>query len=304
MNVFVLGGTGFIGRHIVLGLLKNKHKVSVGCRNIPENIFQGVTYYHVDLLTGKGLDEALVGVDVVVHCASATVPASSAADPVFDIEANLIGTLKLLSVMKSRGIKRIIYLSSGGTVYGEPRVHPVPETHSLNPISTYGIVKTAVESYLHIASREWGLNRVVFRPSNPYGEGQISKSGQGLIAAVIDCAIKKQPVKVFGDGSMVRDYIYVKDLADLIVKSVSMKVTGIFNAGSGIGFTVNNVIDTVESVTGTRIERNFIDKRAFDVNKIVLDIDKTCNTFSWSPVTDLSCGIARQYAWLKGILNV
>jgi len=301
LNVFVLGGTGFIGNHIVKKLLDSGFLVTVGCRNIPVNKQADVRYREIDILTGRGLSVALDNIDLLIHCASATVPASAAADPINDINSNLIGTLNLLEAMRQRNVDRIIYLSSGGTVYGEPEFSPVPESHPLKPISSYGVVKAAIERYIDIASREWGLRSTIFRPSNPFGEGQVSKGGQGLIPAVIECAMNNRPITVFGDGNTIRDYIYVSDLADLIVKSISSNHSGVFNAGSGLGFSTNEILDTVESVTGITVQRCYADKRKFDIDEIILDVDKTQQMFSWCPETSLAVGIEKQYCWLRGI---
>lgn len=299
MKIFVLGGTGFIGSHIVSRLRGQGHEVSVGSRGNSGNRFDGVAYHEVDLASGRGLSDALSGVDLVVHCASATVPASSAANPESDIGSNLVGTLKLLEIMREIGVKKIVYLSSGGTVYGEPVDNPVPESHPLNPISSYGVVKAAVEHYLEIASREWGLEKVIFRPSNPYGEGQVNKAGQGLIAAVIGCALNNKPVSIFGDGNTVRDYIYVGDLASLISKSVTLDKTGIFNAGSGFGVSVNEIVRLVEDISGKPLTRQYSEKRRFDVEKVVLDSRRSMKEFSWSPETELSSGIRKQFLWME-----
>ncbi|KEF31637.1 UDP-glucose 4-epimerase [Marinobacter nitratireducens] len=301
MKVFVLGGTGFIGSHIVARLRVQGHEVSVGSRGNSGNRFHGVAYHEVDLASGRGLLDALIGVDLVIHCASATVPASSAVNPESDIESNLVGTLKLLEIMREINVKKMVYLSSGGTVYGEPADNPVPESHPLNPISSYGVVKVAVEHYLEIASREWGLEKIIFRPSNPYGEGQVNKAGQGLIAAVISCALHNKPVSIFGDGNTVRDYIYVGDLALLISKSVTFEKTGTFNAGSGLGVSVNEIVNKVEDISGRPLKKEFSEKRRFDVEKVVLDSRKSMSGFSWSPETELSLGIRKQFVWMEDV---
>lgn len=298
MKVLVLGGHGFIGSHIVESLICTGHQVRVFARHSPEFHYEA-EWFKGDFLDKSKLSEALIGMDAVVHCISTTVPATSAADPVYDITSNLIGTVELLRLMHLHNVHRLVYLSSGGTVYGNPESNPVSENAPLNPISSYGAVKVGIEKFIGISESMWGVEPVILRPSNPFGERQGHKGVQGLISTILNNIIKQQPTIIYGDGSAVRDYIYVKDLANLVCKSLISERAGTYNAGSGMGYSVDQVIATMESVTGKRVERKYTNGRGFDVKEIVLDNSRAVSDFGWRSTTPFELGVSKHYEWLK-----
>lgn len=299
MNILVLGGSGFIGSHIVDSLLADGHFVRVFSRHEFDQLPAGCECVIGSFLDVAKLSEAMTGIDVVIHAISSTVPATSAVNPVFDIQTNLIGTVELLRLMQSAGINRLIYLSSGGTVYGNPRISPVTEDMPLNPISSYGAVKVSIENFIHVFSQNTDLSPIILRPSNPFGERQGHKGVQGLISTVLNNMLSNKETVIYGNGETVRDYIYVKDFASLVCNAVRSDKTGIYNVGSGQGLSVLQVLSAIESVTGSSIRRQYKQKRAFDVNEIVLDITKATSDFNWRPSISLEEGIRRQYEWLR-----
>lgn len=297
MNVLVLGGGGFIGSHIVEALGAQEINVSVFNRGMP------LPCLNCDWITGDFLDKplllnALRNIDVVVHSLGTSVPATSAMDPIFDVESNLVGTLQLLDAMRESEVSRLIYLSSGGTVYGNSGMGLVSEESPLSPISSYGAVKVAIEKFIGVAAHEWGLRPVILRPSNPYGERQ-TIGRQGLIANILYRVLKGQPITVFGDGLNVRDYIYVRDLAGLVVAAVRSDKVGVFNVGSGIGYTILDIIRLAESITGTVIPVERLAARPFDVREIVLDCSSAASVFGWRATTDIDSGMKAHFDWLK-----
>ncbi|MFK5951348.1 MAG: NAD-dependent epimerase/dehydratase family protein [Methylococcales bacterium] len=300
MNILILGGHGFIGTHIIKELENAGHSLRVFARH-PAKFKYTAEWVSGDFLDAGKLSEALVDMDAVVHCISTTVPATSISDPIYDIESNLIGTVKLLQLMQSQGVSRLIYISSGGTVYGNPSSNPVSETFPLNPISSYGAVKIAIEKFIEISRINDGLQSVILRPSNPYGEYQGHKGAQGLISTVLNNVIHSKTTMVYGDGAAIRDYIYVKDMAQLIHKVLSSSHTGIYNVGSGTGYSINEIIETIESVTGMTVPTLYKDKRGFDVKKIILDCTLAEENFDWKATTSLASGIKKQFNWLKNI---
>jgi UDP-glucose 4-epimerase len=159
------------------------------------------------------IDEALLDVDVVYHLVSTTVPGTSNHNPVADIESNLIPTVKLLELMAARGVSRIVFISSGGTVYGPSEQHAIEEAHQLEPLCSYGIVKVAIEKYLLMHQRLHGLKPIILRLANAYGPRQWVGGGQGIIGTLLLAAKQRQPVQIWGDGGVVRDYVYVEDSA-------------------------------------------------------------------------------------------
>ncbi len=301
MKALVLGGTGFIGSHVVDRLLTAGHQVRVFARSaekfrqpLPE-----VDYRLADFANIPALVEALTGVDVVFHLISTTVPSTSNRDPIFDIESNLCGTVRLLQAVRESGIKRLVYLSSGGTVYGVPETVPIPEKHPLRPICSYGIVKVAVENYLHMFHELHGLDYVVLRPSNPYGERQGHFGVQGIIGTFLHKILKGEELEIWGDGSLVRDYLHVEDLARLCAAVADSDRVGIYNCGSGRGHSVREVLEYIEQVVGRPLPVCWRAGRKFDVPCVVLDIDRARQDFGWEPEIDLVAGIGRTWERLN-----
>jgi len=305
MNVLVLGGNGFIGSHIVDKLLVAGHTVRVFDRSL-EMFRQPLP--NVDYRVGEFDDsfllaEALQDIDVVCHAISTTVPGPSNLDPVADIQSNLINTVRLLDNMREMGVQKIVFLSSGGTVYGNPESVPIREDHPLNPICSYGVIKVAIEKYLFMHQQLYDLKPVVIRASNPYGPRQGHRGVQGLISTFLSKAISHDGLEVWGDGSVVRDFIYISDLARLIVTALGDEVTGVFNVGSGEGHSINEIINAVNQVIGESACVKYKKGRSYDVLRATLDIGKACEQFGWNPEVSLEVGMKLHYEWLKSIIE-
>lgn len=301
VHVLVLGGCGFIGSHIVDALLDRGIKVRVVDRS-PEHYRQPlpkVDYRFFDFHDSEQLAQALADIDVVVHALSSTTPAPSNDAPIHDIENNLIGTVQLLEMMRKRHIQRIVFLSSGGTVYGVPQTLPIHEEHALHPLCSYAAVKIAIENYLNIYAHLHGFRPTILRTANPYGARQNPESGQGVIAAFAKRILQDQPITLWGDGSIVRDFFEVRDLACLCAMTIEQDCPGTFNVGSGHGHSLNEIIDSIASITGHRADINRHPSRPFDIPEIYLDIDKAQRTFGWQPEISLESGIRNYCDWLQ-----
>ncbi len=301
MKVLVLGGNGFIGSHVVDQLLAAGHKVRVFDRS-PERYREPLKL--VEYRLGRFDDtfqvaEALQGMDAVCHLISTTVPGTSNLDPVADVQNNLVNTLYLLEQMRKKGLRRILYLSSGGTVYGNPESSPISENHPLKPISSYGIVKVAIEKYLFMYQQLYGLQPVILRPSNPYGPRQGHAGVQGLIGTLLARAFSGETLEIWGDGSIVRDYMHVSDLARLCVVALEDNSCGVFNAGSGEGHSINQIIEMIRDLTGSELKVRYEEARSFDVKEVVLDISSAMQQFDWKPEVELSTGIREHMEWLR-----
>lgn len=294
MRALVIGGNGFIGSHLVEGLRARDARVRVldpgPARDDLD--WHGVEYRQGDFGDPATVGAALDAIDVVFHLASTTVPATSNLDPARDVSTNLLGTLSLLEAMKARGVRRILFLSSGGTVYGNPDVLPVPEHHPLRPISSYGVVKVAIEGYLNVYRHMGVLDPLVLRPSNPYGPRQSASGGQGVIAAALAHAAHGTPMPLWGDGTVVRDYLFIGDLVALAIDAALSAHCGVFNAGSGAGHSLNAIIAAVEAVTGRPLQLDRKPSRGFDVREVVLDISAARDTFGWQPRVGLDAGLS------------
>ena len=293
MLALILGGNGFIGSHLVDQLLDSGSKVRVFDRG-PEKFRSprpGVEYFQGEFDNISKLTEALHAVDVVYHLISTTVPSTSNIDPLADIQGNLINTVVLLDLMRALNIPKIVYLSSGGTVYGIPSLIPTPESHSTKPINSYGIVKVAIENYLHMYQHLYSVDYVSLRASNPYGPRQGHSGLQGVIGTYLNNLVDNKPVTVWGDGTVIRDFIYIEDLAELCLLAGQSNATGVYNAGSGVGTSIADVIGILSEVTGIAIKPEFSPSRSIDVPAAVLDISNTERTFQWMPSVSIRDGI-------------
>lgn len=302
MKALVLGGNGFIGSHIVDRLLSVGHSVRVFDR-APDHFrvpLSGVDYRIGSFDDVAALAEALEGVDVVYHLISTTVPSTSNRDPIYDVESNLLSTLRLLNLMRDQEVPRIAYLSSGGTVYGIPESSPIPETHPLRPICSYGVVKVAIENYLHMYHKLYGLKYVILRASNPYGERQGHMGVQGVIGTFMKKINEGEVIEIWGDGSVVRDYIYVGDLAELCVAVIETSEVGVYNAGSGVGCSVNEIVEKLAEISNKAIKPKYLAGRGYDVPSVVLDVSKARKLVGWAQRTALADGLSLTWGRMSG----
>ncbi|MGA2550124.1 MAG: NAD-dependent epimerase/dehydratase family protein [Burkholderiaceae bacterium] len=301
----VIGGAGFIGSHIVDALLLRGHRVRVFDRIDPrlyraDRAHAELEYVQGDFCSVTDLQGALADCNTCFHLASTTLPKTSNDNPVFDVETNLLATLKLLQQASRSGMKRMIFLSSGGTVYGVPRYVPIDEGHPTDPTNSYGIVKLAIEKYLALFKAAGGLDYVVLRISNPFGEGQRITGAQGVIAVFMGKVLKGEPLEVWGDGSVVRDYVYIRDVVEAMLASMDYEGEHrIFNIGSGRPLSLIEVIDAIEKVTNRRVERRFHEARSFDVPVSVLSIERARQYLGWSPKTEFFEGLSRTRDWIE-----
>lgn len=294
MKTLVLGGCGFIGRHIVKALSDKGIPTVVYDTNArTENSKEKCIYIHGSFTDLDRIENLIIKHEVthVVHLISTTLPKNSNENIIHDIKSNLIQTVQLLEICVKHKIKRFLFMSSGGTVYGAPTCELINESHPTNPLCSYGINKLAIEKYLALFNQLYALNYVVLRAGNPYGHGQNPLSGQGVIANFIHRVKAGLPLEVWGDGSVVRDYLHVKDLAELAVLSLQSYVTGVFNAGSGRGTSINQLIDMLSNFSSRHIEVLFMKPRSLDVPKVILDCSLAKSTFKWDVKIALPDGI-------------
>ena len=217
MRILITGGNGFIGTNLALKLLQNNsirvriydHSESIFMRKIP-----GIEYIYGELGNTGQLHSALQNVDIVYHLASSSKPESSTGDPTYDVISNVVDTINMLEQCVKANVKRIVFISSGGTVYGETKEIPIKEDFPHNPICSYGITKLTIEKYLALYKHQYGLDYIVLRPSNPFGPFQNPFLRQGAVSVFLYNIINKIPIHIWGDGSIVRDYLYVQDLID------------------------------------------------------------------------------------------
>ncbi len=308
MRCLVLGGGGFIGSAVVDRLLLDKHAVRVFERPDvkPYRTFgpqEQVDWVGGDLQNAQEVAEALQGVDTVFHLVSTTLPKNSNDDPIYDVQTNLVATLQLLQAMVASGVRRIVFISSGGTVYGAPRYMPIDESHPTEPQVSYGITKLAIEKYLVLYEATHGIKATILRVANPFGERQRIASAQGAVGVFLNQAMQGKTIEIWGDGSVTRDYIHISDVAEAFIKAAEYRGDkNVFNIGSGAGTSLNDLLATIESVLGAPVARQYLEGRPFDVKINVLDTSRAAAELGWVPQVSLSDGISRTIAWTKSTL--
>jgi UDP-glucose 4-epimerase len=304
MKSLILGGNGFIGSHLVDRFLKNGHKVRIFDKYEERyrKPLPDVDYRFGDFGNRGLLAEALQGVDTVFHLISTSLPKTSNDDPAYDVQSNVIETLFLLEKCLEFGIKKIVYISSGGTIYGRPLHLPVSENSPHEPECSYGITKLTIEKYLALYRQLHGLEYVVIRPSNPYGSRQNPHGIQGAIPVFLGKVAKGEPIEIWGDGEVVRDYLYIEDLVDAICRAAFVSSPErIFNVGSGEGVSLNRLVSIIREVTGKEVQVNYTPARSFDVPAIFLDISRAHSLLRWQPVTMLEDGIRHTWEFIRSL---
>ena len=301
-RVCIVGGNGFLGSHITDALLEGGHSVrSFDLR--PEAYrepLDGVEYVFGDITDAEAVRSAIRGSQVVIHTLTTTTPKTSNDDIAFDIETNLTATVRLLESCVAEGVERVVYFSSGGTVYGPPKVVPIPEDHETTPICSYAVVKLAVEHYLGMFQALHGLDYVILRLSNPFGPRQNPALMLGAISVFANRALAGETITIWGDGSVVRDFIDVRDVASAAMAAALGDAANItLNIGSGSGTSVNDIVAAIESVLGHDIAVERTEARSLDVPVSVLDISRAVEILDWQPTISLADGIRDYIAWLE-----
>jgi UDP-glucose 4-epimerase len=291
----VTGGNGFIGRHVTCALREKGVDTLVVSRSA-----EGEYAVRCDIRDREAMINVLAPGDTVVHLAISSNPTTSERDRIKDIEENLVGSVSLLDACAERGVARFVTASSGGSVYGIPTVIPIPETHKTAPISSHGAMKLAVENYVRVFAAQFGLRYAVLRCANAYGPGQTGAAGQGLIGRALLTALRDEELEVWGDGSVVRDFVYVSDVAEaLVLAATSDTADTTLNIGSGRSTSVREIIDIVGRVTGRPLRVRYTEARPLDVPTNVLDISRAAAELGWKPTVPLEEGIARCFEWAR-----
>ncbi len=304
MKCLILGGGGFIGSHLCEALLAEGHLVRILDRpNLSRfRTFQRdmVEWFDGDFVNREDVDNAVSGCDIIYHLVSTTLPRSSNENPAYDVETNVIGTLHLLEAVRNHKVKKVIFVSSGGTVYGMPKEIPIKESHPTEPICSYGISKLTIEKHMSLFHLLHGIEYCVLRLSNPYGERQRVSAAQGAIAVFLNKALNNEVIEIWGDGSVTRDYFHVSDAVSALIKALPYEGDNrIFNIGSGVGRSLNEILDAIDILIGTPVKRVYLPSRAFDVPVNVLDISRAVDLLDWKPQMPFIDGLARTAQWLK-----
>ena len=295
-RIFILGADGFIGRRLAEYLAASGHAVVAATRR-PARFTHSAIESEVCAFSHRNDFTLLHSCDTVIHAASSSTPGSSAAQP--QLDGNLRTTLALIEALQRPPKPRVVYLSSGGTLYGEA-VGEVDESAPLQPNSYHAAGKIAAEYFLRAWATQYSGDLVILRPSNVYGPGQQPRPGFGIIPTAFASAITGTPIHVLGDGGSIRDYLYIDDLlslCDAIVRERPETAVRVLNAASGIGITLNVLLDAIDRVTGRPVSRIYEPKRSIDLGCVRLDNTAACHRYRWRPRISIGDGLVRTWAW-------
>ena len=299
-KILLIGGTGFIGSHLKRALTHQSYEITIMCRQVPPCQEEpDVTYLLFNPDEEKDLDTILSECSHVIHLASATTPSTSMLKPEMEIINNLLPVSRLLERLQKYPEIHLIFISSGGAIYGNTYLDFVKEDTVLHPLSYYGAGKAAIEAFLYAFHEQAGNRVTVVRPSNLYGEGQPLKSQFGLIPTLFNHLINDSEMQIWGDGETIRDYLYIGDFVDLCIRIIQSATDGnsyeTINAGSGYGLSINQLCDLAESITEQTIQRQYVASRTVDVKRIVLDSSKAENRFGWKASTPVKTGLEKTW---------
>ena len=308
MKIVVFGGGGFIGSTIADQLLAEGHELRIFERPRIQPYRKFTPTEHVEWMVGDlasthDVHDALLGMDAVMHLVSTTLPKNSNDDPVYDVQSNVVASLQLLNAMVAQNVRRLVFISSGGTVYGNPQYSPIDEQHPTEPLVSYGITKLTIEKYLQVFHRSHGIQTVSLRVGNPYGERQRVETAQGAVGVFLHKALRGESIDIWGDGSVTRDYIHASDVASAFSKA--LHYTGphrVFNISSGVGTSLNALIHMLEQSLGQPIAKRYLPGRPFDVAVSILCNKLARQELGWEPVVSMQEGIERTARWMKATL--
>lgn len=303
MKVLVTGGAGFIGSHLVDRLIEIGHEVAV-VDNLStgkeENINRRAKFYRLDIRDSK-LEEVFASEtpEIVNHHAAQVSVTKSVTEPLWDAQINILGSLNLLELARPYKVKKFIYASTGGAVYGEPEYIPADEEHKVAPLSPYGISKFMVEKYIAVYGHNYGLPYTILRYSNVYGPRQDPHGEAGVVAIFNQQMLANIQPTIFGDGSKTRDYVYVADIVEANILALSQGDGEIYNLGWGKEITDYSIFDEVRKALNYSGEPSYSSKRPGEVENIALNAAKARKSLGWEPKISLTEGIKEATSYYK-----
>ena len=309
MRILITGGAGFIGSHTVDALqAENAHDLAViddlstGKR---ERLSPGVRFHHADL---RNADEVRLVMDrerpeVLIHLAAQMDVRKSVAEPAFDAEVNIGGFLNLVEAGRERGLKRVIFASTGGAIYGEQEIFPCDEQHPTRPLSPYGVSKLSTEMYLFFYKEQFGIDYVALRYSNVYGPRQDPHGEAGVVAIFCGRMLAQQPCTIYGDGEQTRDYVYVGDVARANLAALNSPASGAFNIGTGQETSVNQLYNTLARIAANPQPATYAAMRPGEQRRSVISAERAATELGWRPEVSLNDGLERTFQFFKSNLT-
>lgn len=304
MKILITGGAGFIGSNIADALIAKKHKAvildNLSSGNV-KNINKKAKFYKADIADEKNILRIFKKEkpDAVIHCAAQIDVRKSVADPKYDADINILGSLNILKACAENKTKKIIFASSGGTIYGECGAKSPDEKAFPNPLSPYGIAKYSVENYIKFYSEIHGLKYTILRYANVYGPRQDHKGEAGVIAIFAARMLNNESVTVFGNGKQMRDYVYISDVVGANVKSLTKADNQILNIGTDKAIALNDIVKVMSFMSGTEKKPVYKPKRDGELFKSFLNNKKALKVLGWEPKVDISEGIKKTLAYFR-----
>lgn len=303
MKILVTGGAGFIASHVVDRYIELGHDVVILddlSTGLKRNVNPKATFYEMDIRDDKVADLfEKEKFDVVNHHAAQMDVRRSTREPAYDASVNVLGSINLIQLAKETGVKKFIYISTGGAVFGEPKYLPADEEHPINPICQYGISKHTVEHYLYLYNYNYGLKYTVLRYPNVYGPRQNPQGEAGVNAIFIGMMLKGEAPMIFGDGEQLRDYVLVHDVVEGNVLALDKGDNEIFNLGSGLGVSVNQIYSHLQDIIGFDTPPVYKDARVGEIQRIYLTGEKAKNGLGWEPRYSFADGLKKTVDFFK-----
>lgn len=299
-GILLIGGTGFLGTALARTLAASGREVHVLARNAEPGLRAGVNYHRGAQDEARIVAPLLKECRTVVHLAASSTPGTPAAYLAAEVEQSLLPTARLLDIMASTPPARLLFISSGGSLYGNPQYLPVGEQHGTSPISCHAAGKVSLEAFFSTAAHSYNIPLAILRPSNLYGPGQQLRAGFGIVRTLLEKARRGEPIEIRGDGSAVRDYLYIDDAVDACQRLIDThQATGPYNAGSGRGVSIATLVRLCSETTGRTISVIYQAAPSTDVSAIVLDSAHLMAATGWGPSWSLQDGLRQTWNWLN-----
>ena len=300
-RILVTGGAGFIGSHVVDALVEAKHKVFVIddlSSGKKANVNKKAKFFRLDI-RNKRLAEIFhkIKPDYVFHLAAQKSVKKSVLDPAYDAEVNIIGSINLFENCRQYKVKKIIFSSTGGALYGDTHVMPTPETHHEAPISPYGVAKLSIEKYLYYYRQVYGQQYVILRYANVYGPRQDPEGEAGVVAIFLDRILTNKQPYINGHGRQRRDYVYVSDVVKANLLSLKRNILGIFNIGTARETSVNELFEQIRKISKTTFKQKHRTGLPGEQQRSCLSYKKFNKACNWHPSISLNIGLKQTYEW-------
>ncbi len=305
MKILVTGGAGFIGSHTVDALVASgQHQVS-----IIDNLSAGkrhqinpkARFHEIDLRDADAVKRVIEAAtpEIIVHLAAQMDVRRSVADPPYDAQVNVVGFLNLMESARQQGLRRVIFSSTGGAIYGEQETFPAPEDHPLHPVSPYGVAKLATEAYLFFYKVQYGIDYAALRYGNVYGPRQDPHGEAGVVAIFCGKMLEGQPCTIFGDGKQTRDYVFVGDVVRANIAAANSNVSGAINVGTGIETNVNDLYHTLGTVADVTRAPEYAPARPGEQSRSVISPARARELLNWLPQVELANGLDQTFTYFK-----